>query len=238
MDMQNSNSGNRYNDNSYLYHQLPQYVANETPSTALSETLTKGGDVDGLMTLFMNNTSTRRLAKKVVQFNGAAVLGALAYKAHTYWQGNHALNEMTPITGYDVTQASPLPCFPRKQAAADKTLLITVLMKTMIAASKVHEVAGQDEQRQLLKAAKQLGFTTTERNFIEDLMNRDITVQDITRDVSLGKHKCEVYLAAYLATNDSNPIEDEFLAGLASAMNLPEGLTHYLELQAKLGIAD
>ena len=236
MDMQNSHSGNRYNSN-YLYHELPNYAASNTAETTLSEAHARSLDVDGLMTLFMNNQSTRQLAKTIVQFNGLAVLGALAYKAHTHWQANTPFDQITSVTGYDVTQASPLPSFAgRQQAQPNTASLITVLMKTMLAAAKAHEATGKDEQEQLLKAAKQLGFNEAEIGFVEELMNREITVQEITSSVSLGKHKCNVYLAAYLATHGKNPLEGEFLESLASALQLPTGLSNYLEQQADLGI--
>jgi len=236
MNMQNSHSGHRYDHRNYLHHELPNYVAKETSGTALLEEPANGLNVDGLMTLFMNNQSTRQLAKEIVQFNSTAVLGALAYKAHAHWLSNDAVSEIAPVTRYDVTQASPLPCFTRQQAVPKEALLVTVLMKAMIAASKVHEGIGKDEQEQLLKAAKQLGFNTTDRRFIDELMNRDITIQEIIHPVSLSKHKSEVYLAAYLAGNENSPPENEFLERLASAMNLPNGLAQYLERQADLGI--
>lgn len=230
MEMHNSHSGS-----SHLNHLISQgqdYSASNMTDT----TLLNSADVDGLMTLFMNNHSTRKLAKTVIQYNGAAVLGALAYKAHENWQSNKPLHEVESITGHDVTQASLLPQFVDQPLNDYEAELLATLMKAMVAASSIAEAGDNEQQQQLLKAAQQLGFNATDTAFIHELINREITIQEIAQGITLDKHKSEVYLATYTAIVGNNQDEHDFLIGLASALDLPSGLTTYLEHQADLGI--
>lgn len=212
-------------------------VGSDDMSGVLSSGAPKdGGDINGMMALFMSNQSVRELSKKIVQYNAAAVLGALAYKAHLAWKGEMPLGNTSPITSHNITQSSPLPRFVGGQLSHDDSFLTPVLMKTMIAASKANSHADLDEQADLLKAAEQLGFHDSEMQAINGLMNREISVQEIARSVSLDKHKAQVYLAAYFSITNDSLSGRKFLEDLAEQMGLHRDLPNYLERQAKAGI--
>lgn len=233
MDMQNSHS-NSFNNN--LFSRIPDFTPQESIVDEPSEAPLVGADIDGLLTLFMNNKNTRQLAKKMAQYNSAAVLGALSYKAQENWSIDLPLHKVEAITEHDVTMASPLPDFIDQATNTDTDPLIVLLIKAMVAAAKPYYVANADEREQLIKSAHLLGFNMNEINLINDLLNQEITVLEIAASVSLDKHKSAAYLAAYFAVRDNNLIERGFLSDLASAMQLPIGLTTYLEQQANLGI--
>jgi len=233
MNMQNSHYGSNYSASN------SQLLAFDTPDITSSfppQASTENINVNKLMTLFMNNRSTRALSKKMAQYNAAALLGALAYKAQACWQDSIALHNVNPISGHDLTQASPLPHFIGKRDAYDEEFLVPILMKTMIAASKADGHLEADEQISLMKAAEQLSFTNKEGDILHTLMNSHISLQDIVRSVNLDKHKAQVYLAAYFAITGNNLSGQKFLEDLASAMQFSYGLTAYLEKQADLGI--
>lgn len=234
MNIQNSHAGSGYSDNNNPFGKLS--LAARTHSVSF-EDASYNANVDRLMTLFMNNKATRELAKTVVQYNSAAVMGALAYKANENWQNHAELQTVMPITGHDITQSSPLPQFVDNRENYGESFMTTVLMTTMVAASKADGMIDATEQAQLLKAADQLGFNVVENDFINELMTRDITLAEITQPVTLDKHKSEVYLAAYFAISGENDSGRAFLKDLASAMELEAGLSTYLERQADLGIA-
>lgn len=230
MNTQKSLSGSR------LFEASRSLNADNVNSTLLSAIPKGGGDINGLMTLFMSNQSIRELSKKIVQYNAAAVLGAIAYKAHAAWQSEMPLAETTPITNHDITQSSSLPKFAGCQSGYDEDFLAAVLMKTMIAALKSGLRVDLDEQRNILNAAEQLGFDSLEVQVIDVLMSRDITVAEIAGSVSLDKHKAQVYLAAYFSIRDNSLSGRKFLEDLAKEMDLPSGLSTYLEWQASIGI--
>jgi len=236
MDMQKLHSGSRL-DNSALTHQASGYKGSELLVTNFSVAPIQRAGLDELMTLFMNNTTTRQLSKEIVQYNSLAVLGALAYKAHAHWQSDSPLSELTAITGHDITQASPLPQFVNQVSDFDKRALKTSLMKAMIAAFTIQQEAAALEKDQLLKSAQQLGLDDKECDFIHELMTREVTVQEISYTISTDKRKAVVYLAAYLGVRGDSLLERKFLEDLATTMGIPNGLTAYLQRQANLGIA-
>lgn len=231
MEMYNSHSGNIHWDHDKQFNQLQDNSA----STPLDKSTFNGADADGLMTLFMNNPATRQLARSIIQYKATAVLGALSYKAHENWHSGKSLTDIVPINGYDIVQASPLPRFTPEHVVTDESLLLISLMKVMVAASN-SAGASTSRHKQLLISAKQLGFNNAEVALLNELMRREISVEEIAGGVNLDKEKSELYIAAYTASND-NPLQRDFLIKLASAMALPQGLTTYLERQADLGIA-
>lgn len=230
MNMQNSHLGSNYfSTNNQLQNDtsnISGYVLPQEPTQY----------IDGLMTLFMNNQSTRQLAKKITQYSGAGVLGALAHKAQEHWQKNHALNDIAPVIGHDVTQFSPLPQYFAHQESHGDVILVTALMKVMVAASKTDESMDISDQDQILKAAEQLGFSADATGFIYELMTRDIPLEDIANPITLEMHKSKVYLAAYFSVSGDSQLGGAFLEDLAAKLNLESGLSDYLERQAGLGI--
>lgn len=231
MEMHNSHS-----ENSHLSNDLVYQTKNSTSPKGSDNITFDSTDIDNLMTLFMNNPATRQLAKKVVQYNGVAVLGALAYKAQENWHSNKPLSDVAAINNHDVYQASPIPDFTHTHGKTEESLLAESLMKAMIAtASTSAEFADHCEES--ITAAQHLGFDDEKIAFMNDVINSHVTPEDIARCVNLDKQKSEVYIAAYLASSGDNEAEGRFLTKLASAMDLPQGLTTYLEHQADLGIA-
>lgn len=234
MNYQNSPAGSGYSgNNNQLEKSAPDYAAHLAPS----QTSTHGAEIDRVMTLFINNKATRKLAKAVVRYNSAAVLGALAYRANENWRSHTSLHDVEPITGHDITQSSPLPQFIDYREDYGEGFLAPILMKAMIAAAKADGLVNADEQHQLLKAAWHLGFNPDEIDFISALMKRDISLEEMAQSVARNKHKSEVYLAAYFAISGENDAGRDFLTALANAMGLDDGLWNYLERQAELGIA-
>lgn len=236
MDMQNSNSGANHPKINNLFGALNSLDFSDTKVPDLTDLSNNSVEVDTLMTLFMNNSSTRQLAKKIVQYNSSGVLGALAYKASISWSNAKKLDEVAAVTGHDVTQSSPLPHFISNRPNFNQALLLISIMKTMIAASKADGYMDHDEQMSLLKAAEKLGFGIAERDILSELLERNISISEITRYIRSEKHKSEVYLAAYFAIRGDNSSGREFLKDLSIALSLPIGLTTYLERQADLGI--
>ena len=234
MNTQNSHAGSGYLNNS---NQLEKRGLDATTHSADTHKVAHSADIDRLMTLFMNNKATRQLAKTVVQYNSAAVLGALAYKANEYYRRSVPLCDVAPITGHDITQSSPLPRFIDNRENYGEDFLTPVLMKAMIAAAKADGLVDADEQAQLPKAAGQLGFNESDSDFIAQLLTRHISPEEIAQSVVRNKHKSEVYLAAYFAISGQRNAGRVFLKYLANVMDLETGLSTYLERQADHGIA-
>lgn len=208
-------------------------------SSMLPGGLAGGAAAGGIMALLMGSKSTRKIAKKVVQYGGTAIVGGLAYKAYGNWQKNKALGQTQPITQQDIEHASK--AFPQQlstdQVNASAPSLDMVLINTMIAASKADGHIDAHEHKRLFEAIEKLNLETQDKAAVFDAMAREITVQEIADSVNLEEHKAEVYLSAYLAIEVDDQLERTFLNNLAIALDLPRGFPAYLEQQADQGVA-
>lgn len=199
--------------------------------------LAGGAAAGGIMALLMGSKSTRKMAKKVVQYGGTAMVGGLAYKAYDNWQQNKALGQTQAITDHDIQQAHAKPqALLDHQAANSGPTLDIVLINTMIAASKADGNIDAAEHKNLFEAIEKLNFDAHDKAAVFDAMARDITIEEIASSVSLDEHKAEVYLSAYLAIEVDSQLERTFLNKLAIALALPKGFPAYLEQQADQGV--
>lgn len=201
--------------------------------------LVGGAAAGGIMALLMGSKSTKKVAKKVAQFGGTAIIGGIAYKAFDNWKNNKALGQTQAIDQHDVQYADKAYSQPRIMEAEQsiQPSLDMVLINTMIAASKSDGQIDASEHKRLFEAIEKLNFTAEDKANVFDAMGRDISVQEIADSVSLDEHKAEVYISAYLAIEVDEQQERVFLNNLAIALNLPKGFSAYLEQQADQGIA-
>jgi len=197
-----------------------------------------GAAAGGVMALLLGSKSTRKVAKKVATLGGTAVLGGLAYKAYGNWQQSKALRQTQPLTDQDIqTAAQAQPPISAVVLDSAEHLLSMTLIKTMIAASKADGNIDADEHKRLFDAIERAQLSASEKGAVFDLMARDIPIQEITAGITQDHHKAEVYIAAYLAIEVDDQAERAFLNNLAIGLDLPRGLSAYLEQQADQGIA-
>ena len=201
--------------------------------------LVGGAAAGGIMALLMGNKSTKKVAKKVVQYGGTAILGGLAFKAFDNWKTNKALGQTEAIDHHDIQLADEAFAqqLPMEVKNNLQPSLEMVLINTMIAASKADGQIDAVEHKRLFDSIEKLNLTPEDKAAVFDAMGRDITVQEIADSVSLDEHKAEVYISAYLAIEVDDQQERAFLNNLAKALSLPKGFPAYLEQQADQGIA-
>jgi uncharacterized membrane protein YebE (DUF533 family) len=197
-----------------------------------------GAAAGGVMALLLGSKSTRKMAKKVATLGGTAVLGGLAYKAYGNWQQSKALGQTLPVTDQDIKSAAQTqPQLNDGLIEATQNPLTMTLIKTMIAASKADGNIDAVEHKRLFDAIEGAQLSASDKGGVFDLMARDIPIQEITAGITQDHHKAEVYLAGYLAIEVDDQAERTFLNNLAIALDLPRGLSAYLEQQADQGIA-
>ncbi len=201
--------------------------------------LAGGAAAGGIMALLMGSKSTKKMAKKVAQYGGTAIVGGIAYKAFDNWKNNKALGQTEAIDHHDIQLADEAYTQPMVMDAENNVQpsLDMVLINTMIAATKSDGQIDAEEHKRLFGAIEKLNFTPEDKATVFDAMGRDISVQEIADAVSLDEHKAEVYISAYLAIEVDDQQERVFLNTLANALNLPKGFPAYLEQQADQGIA-
>ena len=193
-----------------------------------------GAAASGIVALLLGNKSARKFAGKAAKYGGAAVLGGLAHKAFQSWQQNKAgqSSDTTP-NGMAVPDESAFVSSNLMQPAFELTLI-----KAMIAAAKADGHIDQDEQQRIFKAVEEMDLPNEMKGMVFDLLQQQITVAEIVQGVDKIEQKAELYLASCLAIKPDHPSEQAHLDQLATALALPQGLTHELQWQAQKAISE
>lgn len=197
--------------------------------------LAGGAAAGGIMALLMGNKSARKFAGKAAGYGGAAVLGGLAYKAFQSWQQNSSSQTSTDSANQTTSMPEQDAFLPNaeQQPAFELTLI-----KAMIAAAKADGHIDELEQQRIFKAVEKMDLSTETKGMVFDLLRQQISVEELAKGSDHIEQKSEIYLASCLAINPDHPSEQAFLDGLASALELPQGLTHELKWQAQKAITE
>jgi uncharacterized membrane protein YebE (DUF533 family) len=197
--------------------------------------LVGGAAAGGIMALLMGNKSARKFAGKAATYGGAALLGGLAYKAVQNWQQNSS-DQTGADTGLNMPTAPDERAFVSNevmQPAFEMTLI-----KAMIAAAKADGHIDTDERQRIFKAVEEMSLSNEMKGMVFDLLQQQISVEELVRGVSKVEQKSELYLASCLAINPDHPSEKVHLDQLAAALELPQGLAHELQWQAQKAISE
>ena len=202
--------------------------------------LVGGAAAGGLMALLMTSKSSRKFARKAAGYGGAAVLGGLAYNAYRNWKANTpadaAMAGQQDYTAAATAAGSPQETIPppdTQQPIGELTLL-----KAMIAAAKADGHMDQVEQQRIFNAVEQLSLPTETRGAVFDLLNREISLEELAAEAANMEQRSEIYLASCLVIDIDNPDERRHLDTLAQVFSLPAGLPQQLENQARLAIEE
>ena len=197
--------------------------------------LAGGAAAGGIMALLVGNKSARKFAGKAASYGGAAVLGGLACKAFQKWQQNSAghkdgkaskANMVMPDKNAFVIDSKLSPAFE------------LTLIKAMIAAANADGHIDDVERQRIFKAVEQMDLSNETKGRVFDLLSQKISVEDLAKGANGMEQKSELYLASCLAINPDHPSEQVHLDQLASALELPVGLSRELQWQAQKSIAE
>ncbi len=194
--------------------------------------LVSGAAAGGLLALLMGNKSARKFASKAAGYGGAAVLGGLAFNAYRNWkdQQQTAVSQAGTATAADSGRELIDP--PELQ----KPITELTLIKAMIAAAKADGHLDQQEQMRIHDAVEKMSLSAETRGAIFDLLQREISIEELLDASASMEQKSEVYLASCLVIDIDHPQEREHLSRLANAFELPPGLPEQLENQARLAL--
>jgi uncharacterized membrane protein YebE (DUF533 family) len=182
----------------------------------------------GLLGLLVGNKKMRRMAGGVAGYGGAAVLGALAYRAYQNWQDGKAAAQAPVASERDVAPAAEFLA----QTAADGRPFALVLILAMIGAAKADGHIGPEEQNSIFEKVGALQLDPESKAFVFDALARPIALNEVA-GLSRGPEQgSEIYLAARLAIDLDHPAEKSYLEALAHRLKLPQDLVAHLERQA------
>lgn len=185
-----------------------------------------GAAAGGIMALLMSNKKARKIAGTAASVGGAAVIGGLAYKAYKNWQNNNS----------DNARINPQACNDALQKNTEIIDIDLYIIKAMIAAAKSDGHIDSIEQQRIFKSIEQMKLSSEMKAVVFDLLNKPISVKEITDGVHDMTLKSEIYLASCLVIDNDHPLEQAHLNSLANALELPQGLSEQIMLQAQKAI--
>jgi uncharacterized membrane protein YebE (DUF533 family) len=186
-------------------------------------TLTKGAIAGGLVGVLLSGNA-RKLVGTGVQVGGAALVGALAYRAYQDWKdGKEAGQDRTTPAAL----AAPSPDFLPTAADMVEDLSLR-LVQAMVAATKADGHVTTAERNRILNQLPQLGLD----HAAQDLIAAEIDAPfDVNRIAALAQNQAEaaeIYAASLLVIDPEAPAEKGYLAMLAARLNLDPGLVAHL----------
>ncbi len=196
-----------------------------------------GAAAAGIVGLLLGGKKARKLAKGAVGYGGAAVLGALAYRAWQTWQDGKAappapLPAPTPAE-IAATDARFLP----NQPAADGRPFGVALVRAMVAASKADGRMDDTEQQAIFAAVERAGLDAEAKAALFDAMNAPADPAAIAALAASPQQAAELWLSARLAIEPDQAAERAFLDALGHRLGLEPGLRLTLEREAAAALA-
>lgn len=186
----------------------------------------------GVLGLMLGNKKMRKMAGGAAGYGGAALIGALAYKAFQNYQQNKALppGQSAPAA-LPPPEAIPAAYLPSAKPAADGMPFELALVKAMIAAAKADGHIDAEEQSRVFRAVEEQGLDAEEKAFIFDALAKPADLGALAAAAVSEEQKAELYLAARLAIEPDQPAERAFLDALAHRLGLAADLRAHLDAQ-------
>ena len=179
-----------------------------------------GAVAGGLLGLLLGNKKVGKLAGGAVSYGGAAVLGAIAYRAwENYNRGSGPTNPAQSAT----TASLPLPpaLLPHSIPAVDGSPFELVLVRGMIAAAKSDGVVDAKEQQRLFAEVERFGLDAEAKAMVFDELANPAAPAQIAALVATPEQAAELYLASRLAIDPDSPAERAYLDALCARLKLP-----------------
>lgn len=190
-------------------------------------TLTKGAIAGGLLGVLMSGNA-RKLVGTGVQVGGAAVVGALAYKAYQDWKDGKS------ASAADTAPAAlppPTPAFMPQTAEGQEDLALR-LVQAMVAATKADGHVTTSERARIMGQLPNLGLGPEAQALIAAEIDAPFDVNRIAALAHTEEEAAEIYAASLLAVYPEAPAEKGYLAMLAARLNLDAGLVAHLHAKA------
>lgn len=194
-----------------------------------------GAAVGGLLGLLLGGKKLQKMATGAVGYGGAAVVGAMAYKAYQNWQQGRVAATAPVTTQADLGQLDQR-FLPDAAPAADGQPFQLLLIKAMIGAAKADGHIDAQEQKVLFAQVEKMGLDAESKAFVFDALTQPVDIAVLAGAVSGIEQATEVYLISRLAIDVDEPAERAYLQALGHKLNLPAELVAHLDHQVESGI--
>jgi uncharacterized membrane protein YebE (DUF533 family) len=115
--------------------------------------------------------------------------------------------------------AAPMPAMPANDAEMQRRAVL--LIRAMIQAAKADGQIDEAETQRIMSAVASHGHGDEARNFVVNEMRQPIDIPSLVRDVGSPQEAVEVYSASLMAIQVDTQAEQNYLADLAQALQLP-----------------
>jgi uncharacterized membrane protein YebE (DUF533 family) len=188
-------------------------------------TLGKGAIAGGLLGVLLTRGG-RRMLGTGLKIGGMAAIGGLAYKAYDDWKkGRSSGGDSAALPSPEGTEFQPAD-------AKDVDALATHILQAMIAAAKADGQVTPEERAAIDGQLGNLGLGDEATALISAELDAPL---DVGRIAALAKSEAEatqLYAASLLVVDETGEAEKAYLADLATAMNLDQGLVDHLHAEA------
>lgn len=188
-------------------------------------TLTKGAIAGGLLGVLLSGNA-RKLVGTGVQVGGAAVVGALAYRAYQDWKDGKSASAAAPTA-----LAAPPATFLPPSAEAQEDLALR-MVQAMVAATKADGHVTTTERNRILSHLPNLGLGEEAQALIAAEIDAPFDVNRIAALAQSEEEAAEIYAASLLVIDPEAPAEKGYLAMLAARLGLDSGLVAHLHAKA------
>ncbi|MFG1288864.1 tellurite resistance TerB family protein [Xanthobacter versatilis] len=159
----------------------------------------------------------------LVKYGGMAVIGMLAWNAFRKWQsqsgGRSAFTSGTPEAAGFSPAAAP--------GGADA--FSGVLLSAMAAAAQADGQIDQEELERITGGLSRFGAAAPEREALITFLTTPVDPQQVVDAATSPEAALQIYAASAMAIRPDSAAEKQYLASLASALNLDPGLKAQLD---------
>ncbi|CFX60074.1 conserved protein of unknown function [Candidatus Filomicrobium marinum] len=186
-----------------------------------------GAALGGLGALILGTQTGRSVAVGAAKIGALALIGGLAYKAYQNYQQGRPL-----ITGKDEVVAEPPPGSGFEPSAVSNREALT-LIRTMVAAAAADGRVDSIEQNAILGSLPQHGLNGEAEEFLAAQLNHPASIDEIAGAIRSKEEAVRVYTAARITIEPDSDAEKDFLASLASRLNIEPELAAHLNASAR-----
>lgn len=195
-----------------------------------------GAAAGGLAGSLLSSKKMRRMAGTVLQVGAVAAIGGLAYKAYqNYRQGR----PVVPQTVADLLPSHARPSVPAAEPHSALEAWIppressgetaTLILQSMIAAAAADGELDKAEYGRIRERLLASGLDGEEQLVLSQLIMRPCSIEQLAASANTLEQRVEMYTAARLTVDDDTPVEREWLAQLATALQIEPQLKAHLD---------
>lgn len=180
-----------------------------------------GGLAGGALAGALSGKKPRKVAGKVLQAGGLALVGGLAYKAwQNYLEQSGAASPAAGAVSPSTTANSAF--LPDGHAEAAR--LSMLLARAVISAAKADGQIDAEENHEIFKQINSLDLGPEDKAFLLEQYSAPVNLPALAAAVDSPEHAAEVYAASVMTLDPPSPPERAYLDDLASQLALAPGL--------------